>query len=376
MCPQVADIVAVMTSPASPNPTPRQPSAVTVPLSAIALQFTESLLRPVRALRFAYVPLLMVYFAYGALGIIDVTRDIWIKESLTLSPSELASIAVWLSLPWTVKMVFGEFVDSVPIFGSQRRAYILIGAACTASGLIVLAGAAGQWLTFLARDGLYVLGALLIVFGTVIQDVVADAMSTEVVPRSAPTGSRGPKTKSAPISEWCRCWGGSRLSVGILSVAGLSGWLARIYGRETVFLLALVVPAISVAGVFMVRSETSERRPIDWRILGGGLAFGFAVLAIGLGGVPFGQEIIFLLSMAVVCTMLVYVTSDLDPANTAGDPVCRHHHLCIPGDPVGGRRLFLVDARRSEIRRGVLWDVASDRGDHRTGGFVASEQAS
>ena len=26
----------------------------------------------------------MVYFAYGALGLIDVTRDIWIKESLTL----------------------------------------------------------------------------------------------------------------------------------------------------------------------------------------------------------------------------------------------------------------------------------------------------
>ena len=36
---------------------------------------------------------------------------------------------MWLSLPWTVKMVFGELVDSVPIFGSQRRSYILIGAA-------------------------------------------------------------------------------------------------------------------------------------------------------------------------------------------------------------------------------------------------------
>jgi hypothetical protein len=41
----------------------------------------------------------MVYFAYGALGIIDVTRDMWIKESLTLSPAELAEISVWLGLP-------------------------------------------------------------------------------------------------------------------------------------------------------------------------------------------------------------------------------------------------------------------------------------
>ncbi len=76
----------------------------------------------------------MVYFAYGALGLIDVTRDMWIKESLTLTPAELAGIGVWLTLPWTVKMVFGELVDCVPIFGSQRRAYILIGALFTAGG--------------------------------------------------------------------------------------------------------------------------------------------------------------------------------------------------------------------------------------------------
>ncbi len=88
----------------------------------------------------------MVYFAYGALGLIDVSQSMWIKESLTLSPSELAGIGVWLTLPWTVKMVFGELVDTVPIFGSQRRSYILIGALCTATGLITLAGAAGQWL--------------------------------------------------------------------------------------------------------------------------------------------------------------------------------------------------------------------------------------
>src|SRR4029453_17985316 len=101
----------------------------------------------------------------------------WIKESLPLRPAALAGVAVWLSLPWTVKMVFGELVDSVPILGSQRRAYVLIGAAFTAAGLIVLAGAAGRWLAFLPPDQLYVLGAMLMVIGAVIQDVVADAMS-------------------------------------------------------------------------------------------------------------------------------------------------------------------------------------------------------
>src|SRR5215203_979273 len=63
----------------------------------------RSLSRPLLALRLRYVPLLVVYFAYGALGLIDVSRDMWVKEQLTLTPAELAGIAVWLSLPWTVK---------------------------------------------------------------------------------------------------------------------------------------------------------------------------------------------------------------------------------------------------------------------------------
>ena len=73
-------------------------------------------LRPIYGFRLSYLPLIMVYFAYGALGLIDVSRDMWIKESLTLSPAELAGIGVWLALPWTVKMVFGELVDTVPLF--------------------------------------------------------------------------------------------------------------------------------------------------------------------------------------------------------------------------------------------------------------------
>src|SRR6476659_8544548 len=116
------------------------------------LLWLSALLRPILGFRLAYLPLAMIYFAYGALGLIDVSRDMWIKERLTLSPAELAGIAVWLSLPWTVKMVFGELVDCVPIFGSQRKAYVLIGAAATASGMLTLAGAAGGWIAFALSD--------------------------------------------------------------------------------------------------------------------------------------------------------------------------------------------------------------------------------
>jgi hypothetical protein len=274
--------------------------------------WSASLMRPILGFRRAYLPLLMVYFAYGALGIIDVSRDMWIKERLALTPAELAGIGVWLSLPWTIKMVFGQLVDSVPIFGSQRRSYILIGAVFTASGMLTLAGAAGGWIAFSRADHLYILGAMLIVVGTVIQDVVADAMSTEVVSRVDTAGSARPEGEVRAELGMVQVLGRLALGIGILAVAGLSGWLAQYFARETVFLFGLVIPAISALGVLLIRSETSERRPIDWRILGGGIGFGLIVLAVALGGLPFAQELVFVLSMLIVCTMLVFVTRELD----------------------------------------------------------------
>jgi len=91
-------------------------------------QWRESLTRPIRAFQRNYVPVVVVYFAYGTLGLIDVTRDLWIKESLSFTPSQLAGISVWFTLPWTVKMVFGELVDTVPIFGSQLQRGCAVGA--------------------------------------------------------------------------------------------------------------------------------------------------------------------------------------------------------------------------------------------------------
>ncbi len=280
-----------------------------------ATAWSPSLMRPILGFRRTYLPLLMVYFAYGALGIIDVSRDMWVKERLTLTPAELAGIAVWLSLPWTVKMVFGQLVDSVPIFGSQRRSYILIGTVFTASGMLTLAGAAGGWIVFSRADHLYILGAMLIVVGTVIQDVVADAMSTEVVSRVDSAGNARPDDQIRAELGMVQVLGRLALGIGILAVAGLSGWLAQFFARETVFLFGLVIPAISALGVLLIRSESSERRPLDWRILGGGIGFGLIVLAVALGGLPFAQELIFVLSMLVICTMLFSVTRELDAKN-------------------------------------------------------------
>jgi hypothetical protein len=278
----------------------------------------KTLLAPIRALRPSYLPLLMVYFAYGAgvpgAGIAAVAEGFWVRESLTWSPAELAGLAVWFGLPWTIKMVFGELVDTVSFLGSQRRSYVFAGAALVALGFLVWAGAAGGWITAASPNHLYVMGYLAIVIGLVLQDVVADAMSTEVVPRTNPDGSPRPQAEIDHDLGMVQVLGRLAVTLGLFAVAGLAGVLAQFLSFDKVFLLALIVPLISVSGAVLVRLETAERRAIDWRILGGGLAFGAAVATLGLAQVPYSPEIIFAVSLAVVVLMLARVTQQIDHA--------------------------------------------------------------
>lgn len=274
-------------------------------------QIEAALLTPIRSFRWHYLPLLMVYFAYGALGIVAIAQSFWVKEALTMTPADLAGLSVWLTLPWATKMVFGELVDAVPILGSQRRIYVFIGAGLVATGLVLLAGAAGGAITFARPDTIYVVASLISVTGVVLQDVVADAMSTEVVSRTGPDGAPRPGAEIDRELGMVQVLGRLALSAGIFAVAGLSGYLAQVFSYQTVFLIGLIVPLISVSGALLVKLETSERRPIDWRILGGGLVFGLVVTALGVTGVPYRQEIVFALSMAVIITMLARVTKEI-----------------------------------------------------------------
>ena len=72
---------------------------------------------------------------------------------------------------------------------------------------------------------------------------------------------RAPSTTSAPSSAWCRCSAASRCRSASSRSPALSGWLASFLGRPTVFLLGLIVPAISVVGVLLIRAETGRAAP-------------------------------------------------------------------------------------------------------------------
>src|SRR5262245_18904656 len=271
------------------------------------------LLAPVRGFRLAYLPLLSVYLASGALGIIAVADQFWVKNALTLSPAELAALAGWLQLPWVAKMVFSELVDSLPILGSQRRAYVFIGGGLIASGLVLLAGTAGGSIAWARPEALYVVAQMLIVVGSVVQEVVADAMSPEVVARTNPDGT--PRAQADINHDLAMVEVLARLvySAGAFGVGLLAGVLAKSLPYASVFLIGLVVPALSVTGALLVRAEGGGRRPIDWTIFGGGILFAAAATWLGLSAFRFAQEAVFVVSLAVICWMLRRVLACLDP---------------------------------------------------------------
>ena len=289
-------------------------------MEVIKNSIKNSLLNPIKHFKIRYLPLLMIYFAYGASGISSVAETFWVKEELKLSATALVSLGVWLSIPWTIKMVFGQLVDSVAIFGSQRRVYVYIGASLIAIGTILLIGLAGDysWAKFTSKENVYIISALLSVIGFVLQDVVADTMSTEVVDRNQS------EEKIQEELAYVQILGRLAISLAAVIVAGLSGWLAQIYSYETVFKISLIIPLISIIGVSIIKLDVAKPAPINCKILCGGIVFAIFVVLMGYGEYQtwnntllkfifsHSQEIVFLVSFGVIVYMLSLVLEDIE----------------------------------------------------------------
>ncbi len=271
----------------------------------------QALFTPLRAMRLKYVPLLMIYFAYGATSISTIGESFFVKEQLDLSAEAVMAIAVWYSMPWTIKMVFGQLADSVPLFGSLRASYVYIAAVLMIIGSLMLMGLAGHWesLSWLEPNSLYLAASLVTVTGVVLQDVVADGMSVEVV-------SREGRTPEEIKRELGMVQVLGRLSVVIASflTAGIGGWLVHHYSYETIFGTTLIIPVISLIGIVFVKINASALKPVNWVVLGGGLVFALFVLTMGFSHVVYRQEIIFVVSLGVVVYLLNQLARPFDKA--------------------------------------------------------------
>ncbi len=260
-------------------------------------------------MRKRYIPLLMIYFAYGCSIFSGIGESFFVKEHLNLSAESLLMIGVWLSLPWNIKMVFGQFVDSLPLFGSQRKAYVYLAALFMITGSLLMAGLAGRWPIVIglgSDNALFFVSSLFTVLGVVLQDVVADAMSVEVVNKKGKTQEQ--------INQdlgMVQLLGRLSLTLGMFLVAGLGGWLAEVLSYQNLFLLTLIIPAISVTGCLFVRLNKVPIKPINKTIFFGGIIYAGIATSIGLMQVPFAQEIIFLISLIIIIYLLHVIIKEL-----------------------------------------------------------------
>jgi len=268
----------------------------------------KAFLTPIKAFKLRYLPLLMIYFAYGASGFSNIAQTFWVKKYLDLDATALVSLGVWLTIPWTIKMIFGQLLDSVRIFGSQRKVYVYIGASLIAISIILMIGLVGNkdWIKFAKPETIFILASLIGVIGFVLQDVVADTMSAEVVDRT--------KSQKEIEEELAMVQVLGRLAMIIASfiVAGLGGWLAQIYSYETIFEISLFIPILSIIGVTFVKLEPPELSKIDCKILCGGFVFAAFVIFMGYEEFAYAQEIVFLISFAVIVYMLKDVIDDIE----------------------------------------------------------------
>jgi hypothetical protein len=192
----------------------------------------RGVLAPLAMLNRRTAPPLLIYLVAGASGFAAIAETFWVREHLGLSAPDLLALSAWLTVPWTMKMVFGHLVDTVPILGSRRRAYVLLGAALQVGASLALSAAAAGMTGGLGAETLYVAASLLAVVGLVVQDSVADALTTEVVERTGPTARpRDPEAVQAELGD-VQVLGRVALMGGAFLVAAPAGGWRRCCRRR------------------------------------------------------------------------------------------------------------------------------------------------
>jgi hypothetical protein len=349
-----------------------------------------------RELRLSYLPPLMVYLAAGVSGLTAIVGTFFVKDYLGLSAAFLAALGFWAGIPWVIKMPLGHLVDLV---WRWKGALVFVGAGLIAASLLIMAGLIGDpdlMRRYMPVEAWYVLSVLLAPVGYVVQDVVADAMTVEAVPRVdgqgrplAPETRRLMHTTMQTLGRVAIIGGSVLVSLAnIYLFAGVEAMseAEKVRTYRDIYLMAQVIPVLSVAGVALawvlrrrqegaLRARGFSREEVremlahrgaapapNWWILGGSLAFVGFVLGMGLADVPWNQEIIFAGSMAIVLFLMARLTRELEPDAArvlVGTAIVIFVFRAVPG-PGAGVTWWMIDELGFDQRFLALLSLIGD----------------
>ena len=348
-------------------------------LTALYRWIDRNILELGRELRLSYLPPLMVYCAAGVSGLTGIVGTFFVKDYLGLSAAFLAALGFWAGIPWALKMPIGHLVD---LLWRYKAGLVYLGATLIAASLLIMIGLIGKpdaMRALMPIEAWFVLSVLLSPVGYVMQDAVADAMTVEAVPRIDAQGQPIAADTLRLMHTTMQMLGrvaiiGGTVLVSLANVAmfqdseGLPETeKVAIYLR--IYELALIIPLLSISGVLLAgmlkrrearrlatlgrsRNEidrllhqAEEQTTPNWWILGGSAVFIALTISVGLSGITYGQEIIFITSFAIIGFMISRLLRELSPeaARTLlGTVIIIFVFRAMPG-PGAGASWWMID---------------------------------
>src|SRR5438876_1670710 len=189
----------------------------------------------------------IVYFSQGMYYVADQARNLALKETLGLSPAQVATFGTITLVPWLIKPVYGLISDAFPLFGRRRKSYFLL-----TSALATLAGLA-LWLHGEPTYRSLAIGLFVVGLGIAFTDVLTDAMMVE---NGKPLGLTG----AFQSVQW------TALNIAVLLVGIIGGHLAEYRMLQTGFLLVAAFPFVAfVMGAVFIHEPPAKSQREEFR---------------------------------------------------------------------------------------------------------------
>ncbi len=187
----------------------------------------------------------LVYFCQGIgqhVGLISQPLQFFFKQALGLNPAQVTEYLAILTLPWTIKPLYGLVSDFIPLFGYRRKTWLLVTNALAASGFL--------WLFGLTEPTTIVTALMLTAFGTAASDVIIDAVMVE-------NGKKTGMTANFQSVQWL--W----MNIASVGTSLFGGYLCTVFEPGTAVhvaaMIAMCAPlSVMAASWLIVREEKTS----------------------------------------------------------------------------------------------------------------------
>ena len=300
----------------------------------------------ISSFRLSFLPPLMIYLAAGVSGLTNIVGLFFVKEYLDLSAAFLAGLGFWAGLPWVLKMPLGHIVDLIWKF---KSILVFFGALIMATSSLImyfLIAHKEEMISVLNAETWFIISTLLAPIGFVLQDVVADALTVEAIPKTDEKGNEIDFKTLKSLNVVMQLLGRVSIISGTLIVSFINLIMfsdssemsdnEKIVTYGKIYLYSLIVPIISIMGVFFSYVSSKSRLnkliknglafekafnliyPVlkttkpNKSIITGSIIFVIFTLSIGISKIPFSQEIVFIGSFLIIVYLLKTLSNQLD----------------------------------------------------------------